>query len=264
MDLKLVGKKALVTGSTAGIGFAIAKALAAEGAAVIVNGRTRKRVDAAVSGIREAHPGSDVSGVAADVGTAAGVRTLVGKVRDVDVLINNAGIFQAVPFLNISDGEWTRFFDTNVMSGVRLTRALLPGMLKKKWGRVIFISSESGLHIPPEMVHYGVTKTAQIALARGIAETVAGSGVTVNSVLPGPTMSEGVGKFVDELSRAQKKSRAQFEKEFIETMRPTSLIRRFAETSEVASLVTYLCGEPASATTGAAMRVDGGVVRAIP
>ncbi len=263
MDLKLNGKRALVSGSTAGIGLAIAEGLAAEGASVVINGRTQKRVDAAIALIKANQNSADVTGIAADVSTAAGADALIKAVPAVDILINNAGIFEPKSFPDIPDADWTRFFETNVMSGVRLTRGLLPGMVKKQWGRVIFISSESGLNIPPEMIHYGVTKTAQIALARGIAESVAGSGVTVNSVLPGPTLSEGVATFVEKLSVAQKKSPAQFEKEFIETMRPTSLIRRFASTAEVAAIVVYLCGELASATTGAAVRVDGGVVRSI-
>lgn len=263
MDLGLKGRKALVTGSTAGIGLAIADGLAAEGAAVVVNGRTQARVDRAVAHLRSRHGGVEVSGVAADVGTAKGTDSILSHVRAVDILVNNAGIFEPKPFLDITDADWSRFFDTNVMSGVRLTRGFLPGMLRKDWGRVIFISSESGLHIPPEMVHYGVTKTAEIALARGIAESVAGSGVTVNSVLPGPTMSEGVATFVESLGRAQNKTKAAIEKEFFQTLRPSSLIRRFADPAEVAALVVYLCGGPASATTGAAMRVDGGVVRAI-
>ncbi|HVO33774.1 MAG TPA: SDR family oxidoreductase, partial [Elusimicrobiota bacterium] len=240
-----------------------AAGLAAEGAAVVVNGRTPKRVDEAVAKIRTAHSKAKVSGVAADVGTAAGIADLVKGAVAVDILVNNAGIFEPKAFLNISDEDWLRFFEMNVLSGVRLTRALLPAMLKKNWGRVIFISSESGVQIPPEMIHYGMTKTAQLAVARGVAESVAGSGVTVNAVLPGPTNSEGVGGFVNGLAESQHKTRDQVEKEFFQTMRPTSLIKRFATTEEVAAMVVYLCSEAASATTGAALRVDGGVVRAI-
>ena len=263
MDLKLKGKRALVTGSTAGIGYAIAAGLAAEGTSVIVNGRTTQRVDEAVARLRAAYPEASVVGFAADVGTAAGVDVLRRAADSIDILVNNTGIFEPKPFLEIPDADWTRFFEINVMSGVRLTRAYLPGMLERKWGRVIFISSESGLQIPAEMIHYGVTKTAQLAVARGIAESIPASGVTVNTVLPGPTRSEGVSEFVDSLGRDQGKTAAQVEQEFFQTMRPSSLLKRFTTSEEVAALVVYLCGEPASATTGAALRVDGGVVRAI-
>jgi NAD(P)-dependent dehydrogenase (short-subunit alcohol dehydrogenase family) len=261
MDLQLKGKKALVTGSTAGIGFATARGLAAEGASVIVNGRTEKRVDSAVSQIRKAHPGADVSGVAADVSNAAGCAKLIQAVPAVDVLINNMGIFEPKPFEKIPDEDWTRFFEANVMSGVRLSRHYLGGMRKKNWGRIVFISSESGVQIPAEMIHYGMTKTAQIAVSRGLAEAVAGTGITVNSVLPGPTKSRGVVDFVDALAQRDGKSFEEFEKEFFKKVRPTSLIKRFASTEEVASLVAYLASPLASATTGAAMRVDGGVVK---
>src|SRR5271156_2027592 len=257
MDLQLKGKKALVTGSTAGIGFATARGLAAEGASVIVNGRTEKRVDSAVSEIRKTHPGADVSGVAADVSNAAGCAKLIQAVPAVDVLINNMGIFEPKPFEKIPDEDWFRFFEANVMSGVRLSRAYLAGMKKKNWGRVIFISSESGVQIPAEMIHYGMTKTAQLAVSRGLAETCGGTGVTVNAVLPGPTHSDGVDEFVKQLSGG--KPFAEFEKEFFEKIRPTSLLKRFATTDEVASLVTYVCSPLASATNGAALRVGGGV-----
>jgi NAD(P)-dependent dehydrogenase (short-subunit alcohol dehydrogenase family) len=263
MDLKLKGKRALVTGSTAGIGFAIASGLAAEGASVVINGRTPKRVEEATETIRRQHPGADIIGVAADVGAAKGVEDVVANAGAIDILVNNAGIFEPKPFLDISDADWSKFFEMNVLSGIRFTRALLPAMLAKKWGRVIFISSESALQIPAEMIHYGMTKTAQLAVARGIAESIPGSGVTVNSVLPGPTASEGVGQFVKDLAVSQKKTEADVEQEFFRTMRPTSLIKRFAKPAEVAALVVYLCGEPASATSGAAMRVDGGVLRSI-
>jgi NAD(P)-dependent dehydrogenase (short-subunit alcohol dehydrogenase family) len=263
MDLKLKGKRALVTGSTAGIGFAIASGLAAEGATVVINGRTPQRVDAALERIRKNISGADVLGVAADVGTADGVNEALAKAGALDILVNNAGIFEPKPFLQIPDADWTRFFEMNVLSGVRFARAALPAMLKKKWGRIIFISSESAAQIPAEMIHYGTTKTAQLAVARGIAESIAGSGVTVNSVLPGPTASEGVGQFVKDLAASQKKTEADVEKDFFQTMRPSSLIKRFATPDEVAAMVVYLCGEPASATTGAALRVDGGVLRSI-
>jgi len=263
MDLGLQGKTAFVSGSTAGIGLAIATGLAGEGASVWVNGRTSERVVKAVSSIKSAFPKAKVAGIAADLGTTAGSADLLKKLPSVDIVVNNLGIFEPKPFLEITDSDWLRFFEVNVLSGVRLSRAYLPGMLQKKWGRIIFISSESGLQIPPEMIQYGMTKTAQLAVARGIAESIPNSGVTVNSVLPGPTASEGVTTFVDQLSKAQKKSAAQFEKEFFQTMRPSSLLKRFATPEEVANMVVYLCSEKASATTGAAVRVDGGVVRSI-
>ena len=263
MDLQLTGKKALVTGSTAGIGFAIAEALTREGASVIVNGRTEARVNEAVSRIRQANAQADVSGVAADLGTAAGAAQVVAAVPNVDILVNNLGIFDPKPFGEIGDDEWLKTFEVNVLSGVRLSRAYLPGMRERNWGRIVFISSESAVNIPAEMIQYGVTKTAQVALARGLAETTAGTGITVNSILPGPTRSEGVGAFVEQLAKAQNTDAAGVEKMFFETMRPSSLLKRFAEPSEVASLVAYVCSPVASATNGAALRVDGGVVRSI-
>ena len=263
MDLQLKGKKALVTGSTAGIGLATARALAAEGASVIVNGRTEKRVDSAVSEIRKVHPGADVSGVAVDVSNAAGCAQLIQAVPAVDVLINNMGIFEPKPFEKIPDEDWTRFFEANVMSGVRLSRHYLSGMRKKNWGRIIFISSESGVQIPAEMIHYGVTKTAQVAVARGIAETVAGTGITSNSVLVGPTKSEGVETFISQMGAQSGTDTTSFEKEFFKSIRPSSLLKRFSSTEEVANMIVYLSSPLASATNGAAVRVDGGVVRAI-
>lgn len=264
LDLDLHGRSAVVSGSTAGIGQAIAAGLASQGAHVIVTGRTQARVDAAISAITQHDPAAQLSGFAADLATADGARALVAAFPRVDILVNNLGIFAPLPFLEIDDAEWLRFFETNVLSGVRLTRAYLPAMRERNWGRVVFISSESGLQIPAEMIHYGVTKTAQIALARGIAESVAGTGITVNSVLPGPTKSEGVGTFVTRLAAQRNLSFAAMEKEFFETARPTSLIKRFASNEEVANMVVYVCSPAASATTGAALRVDGGVVRAIP
>jgi NAD(P)-dependent dehydrogenase (short-subunit alcohol dehydrogenase family) len=261
MDLQLRGKRALVSGSTAGIGLAVATALAREGAAVTVNGRTRPRVDAAAAEVRRAAPGAAVSGVAADLSTAEGVAALLRELPEVDVLVNNLGIFEPKDFADITDDDWRRFFEVNVLSGVRLSRAYLPGMRQRNWGRIVFISSESGVNIPAEMIHYGVTKTAQLALSRGLAETTAGTGVTINAVLPGPTRSEGVGTFVADLAKAQGKSAAEMEAEFFRTARPTSLLRRFAEPEEVASLVAYVCSPLAAATDGAALRVDGGVVR---
>ena len=260
MDLHLNGKLALVSGSTKGIGFAIASGLAREGARVIVNGRTQKSVDEAIGKIRAAYANAQVEGFAGDLSEAAQVDALVAKFPAVDVLVNNLGIFDPKPFEDIPDSEWERFFNVNILSGVRLSRAYLPKMKQKNWGRVVFISSESGVQIPVEMIHYGVTKTAQLGLSRGLAETCAGTGVTVNAVLPGPTASDGVNEFVEKLSQGQ--SVEAFEKAFFETARPTSLLKRFATTEEVANLVVYVCSEASSATNGAALRVDGGVIRA--
>ena len=262
MDLRLDGKRALVTGSTAGIGYAIAEGLAQEGAEVIVNGRSAERVVEAVGAINHT-TSTRAIGIAADLGSADGVTRLVKEVGRVDILVNNVGVFAPVPFTDISDEAWQEIFDINVMSGVRLSRALVHGMVERKWGRIIFISSESGVQIPAEMVHYGVTKTAQLALSRGIAESVAGTGVTVNAVLPGPTRSEGVEQFVGKLADNQGADLADFKRDFVKTMRPSSLIGRFAETKEVANLVVFLCGEGSAAITGASLRVDGGVVRSI-
>jgi NAD(P)-dependent dehydrogenase (short-subunit alcohol dehydrogenase family) len=263
MDLKLKGKSALVTGSTAGIGYAIARSLASEGARVYVNGRTQERVDKAVAEIRQQARQSQLEGIVADLGTAAGAEAVIAKLPEVDVLVNNVGIFEPKAFVEIPDADWLRFFEVNVMSGVRLSRHYLPGMLKKNWGRVIFISSESAVQIPAEMVHYGMTKTAQIAVARGIAESVAGTGVTANSVLAGPTASEGVAGFVEDMAKHQKKSKEEIERDFFAHVRPSSLLKRFARVEEVAAIVTYVASELSSATNGAALRVDGGVVRSI-
>lgn len=264
MDLALKEKTALITGSTAGIGFAIARELAAEGAEVIINGRTPERVDQARKQIEVEVPGARTDGVAADLSAAAGIQAITDRFKALDILVNNLGVFDVKPFSAIEDVEWFQFFETNVMSGVRLSRFYLPNMKANDWGRVIFISSESGLHIPQEMIHYGVTKTAQIALARGLAETTRGTGVTVNAVLPGPTRSEGIGTFIANLAREQNMTEEEFEEEFFSRMRPTSLIQRFADTREVATLVAYTCSPLASAINGAALRVDGGVVQAIP
>ena len=263
MDLGLKDKRAFVSGSTAGIGFAAARALAAEGAEVIINGRTQPRLDQALQQLRAQVPGARVSGIALDLGSAAGCEALFRQLPDIDVLVNNLGIFEPKPFEAIPDADWLRFFEVNVLSGVRLSRQYLPGMRARNWGRVIFVSSESGLQIPAEMIHYGMTKTAQLAVARGLAETLAGTGVTVNSVLPGPTASEGVGEFVAQLAQARGVDAATVEKEFFATARPSSLLRRFATPEEVAAMIVYACSAQASATTGAALRVDGGVVRSI-
>jgi NAD(P)-dependent dehydrogenase (short-subunit alcohol dehydrogenase family) len=263
VNLKLTGKVALVTGSTAGIGLSIAQSLASEGAHVYVNGRTQRRVDVAIAAIRSHAAVVQVDGVAADFSGPAGAEAVIAKLPAVDVLVNNVGIFEPKPFAEIPDADWYRFFEVNVMSGVRLARHYVTGMLKKNWGRILFISSESGVQIPAEMVHYGMTKTAQIAVARGIAESVAGTGVTVNSILAGPTESEGVGAFVEAMAKQQKKSKTEVEKEFFEHVRPSSLLKRFATVDEIAAMVTYVASELSSATNGAALRVDGGVVRAI-
>jgi len=259
MDLKLRDKLALVTGSTKGIGLAIATALATEGARVIVNGRSEASVAAALAQIHERVPDAVLKGFPGDLATAAAAAQLVTRFPAVDILVNNLGIFEPRSFEDIPDEDWQRFFDVNVLSGVRLSRAYLPGMKQRNWGRVVFISSESAIQIPAEMIHYGMTKTAQLAVSRGMAETCAGTGVTVNSVLPGPTRSAGVDEFVAQLSGGR--SFVDFEKEFFQTVRPTSLLKRFATTEEVASLVAYVCSPLASATNGAALRVDGGVVR---
>jgi NAD(P)-dependent dehydrogenase (short-subunit alcohol dehydrogenase family) len=263
VDLGLKDKTALVTGSTAGIGLAIAQSLASEGAHVYVNGRTQQRVDAAIAAVRSRAPSAKVDGVVADFSSAAGAEAVISNVPAVDVLVNNVGIFEPKPFAEIPDADWYRFFEVNVMSGVRLSRHYLAGMLKKDWGRILFISSESAVQIPKEMVHYGMTKTAQVAVARGIAESVAGTGVTANSILAGPTESEGVGGFVEAIAKQQNKSKEQVEKEFFEVGRPSSLLQRFATVDEVAAMVTYAASARASATNGAALRVDGGVIMAV-
>jgi NAD(P)-dependent dehydrogenase (short-subunit alcohol dehydrogenase family) len=261
MDLQLQHKTAVVTGSTAGIGLAIASLLAREGADVVLNGRSGKSVTRAVEGIQSAGATGKVRGVAADLSNAEGVKQFLTEVPETEILVNNLGIFEPKSFEQISDEDWMRFFETNVMSGVRLSRAYLPKMKERNWGRIVFISSESGLQIPAEMIHYGVTKTAQIALARGLAETCAGTGVTVNAVLPGPTASEGVKDFVESLAKESEQTSEQFEKEFFKTARPTSLLKRFAQPDEVAPIVAFVCSPLAAATNGAALRVDGGVVK---
>lgn len=266
MHIQLSGKIAVVTGSTAGIGYAIAEGLARTGAEVVLNGRTQARVDEAVQKLRKSGSGYgqvNVRGVAADLATAEGAKAFFQQVPRVDILVNNLGIFEPKPFFEIPDADWERFFTVNVLSAVRMARQYTPAMVERGWGRVMFLSSESGIATPPEMVHYGMTKTALLAVSRGLAETVAGTGVTVNSILPGPTASEGVSQFVEDLARDGQKTPQQVEQEFFQTMRPTSLIRRFATVEEVANMVVFAASEEASAVTGAALRVDGGCVRSI-
>lgn len=263
MDLGLRGKLAVVTGSTAGIGYAIATALSDEGARVAINGRTQERVDKALLTLGQRNRGAEYIGVAADLGTASGIGKLLKEVPNTDILVNNLGIFEVKPFLEIGDADWLRFFEVNVMSGVRLSRAYLPGMLKKNWGRIIFISSESAQHIPAEMVHYGMTKTAQVAVARGIAESVAGTGVTANSVLAGPTASEGVGSYLQDMAKREGKSPAEIEREFFNSARPSSLLRRFATSEEVAAVVAFVASTNSTLMNGSAVRAEGGVVRSV-
>lgn len=259
MNFNLQDKLALVSGSTKGIGFAIVQGLAREGARVVLNGRSQASVDAALAKLREQQPDARVEGFAGDLSQPSVIAELVGRYPQVDVLVNNLGIFDPKPFAEIPDEDWERFLQVNLLSGVRLSRAYLPGMKQRNWGRVVFISSESGVQIPVEMIHYGVTKTAQLGLSRGLAEDCAGTGVTVNAVLPGPTHSEGVDEFVGKLSGG--KPFAEFEDEFFRSARPSSLLKRFTTPEEVANLVVYVCSEASSATNGAALRADGGVVR---
>lgn len=263
MKIDLKGKTALVTGSTSGIGHATARGLAAAGADVAVNGRAQAKVDAAVAAIAKAVPGARVRGVAADVSTAEGCKTLVAALPEVDILINNAGIFEPKGFLDIPDQDWSRFFEVNVMSGVRLSRSYFPGMLKRNWGRIVFISSESALNIPKEMIHYGTTKTAQLAVSRGLAEMTKGTAVTVNSVLPGPTMSEGVEAFIKDLAKHNGVSVEEATRQFFQQQRPTSLLQRFATVEEIANMVVYVSSKESAATNGAALRAEGGIVQTI-
>ncbi|MBW4616254.1 MAG: SDR family oxidoreductase [Desmonostoc vinosum HA7617-LM4] len=263
MDLKLEGKSALVSGSTAGIGFAIAQTLAQEGASVIVNGRSENRVAQAINKIKQNTPDAKVFGVVADTATKAGVEQVFQEVSHIDILVNNLGIYEPKAFFDITDEDWLHIFEVNVLSGIRLSRQYLQKMLEQNWGRIIFISSESGVQIPTEMIHYGTTKTAQIAIARGLAQISAGSGVTVNSVLAGPTRSEGVEDFIAKMAQERGVSPSEIEAEFFQNVRPTSLIKRFATSEEVAAMVVYLSSPLASATNGAALRVDGGVIQSI-
>ena len=263
MNLDLSGKIAFVSGSTGGIGFAIAKRLASEEAEVILNGRAEERVREAIAKIAKEVPDAKIRGITADLGSAEGCEQVVGQAGKIDILVNNVGIYEPKPFEKITDADWEKIFRINVMSGVRLSRACLPRMKERNWGRIIFISSESALQIPVEMIHYGTTKTAQLAVARGLAETCEGTKVTVNSVLPGPTASEGVSKFVSDLAKEKKMTPAQVEEEFFRTARPSSILKRFIEPDEIANVVAFLCSPLASAINGAAVRADGGVVRAV-
>jgi len=263
MKIDLSGKTALVTGSTSGIGHAVATRLAAAGANVVVNGRAQAKVDASVAKLAAEISTSKVRGIAADVSTAAGCKALTDALPEVDILINNAGIFEPKGFFKIPDEDWSRFFDVNVLSGVRLSRAYMPGMLKRNWGRIVFISSESALNIPVEMIHYGMTKTAQLAVSRGLAKLTRGTAVTVNSVLPGPTMSEGVEIMLKEVARQSGQSVEEAGANFVREHRPSSLLQRFASPEEIANMVLYVASKEASATNGAALRAEGGIVNTI-
>jgi NAD(P)-dependent dehydrogenase (short-subunit alcohol dehydrogenase family) len=263
MDLEFTGKVAFISGSTAGIGLAIAQRLGREGADIVINGRTEERVRVALTQVKKDVRNVDVRGIAADLGTAEGCAEVVRQLPQVDILVNNVGIFEPKPFGEITDADWEKFFVVNVMSGVRLSRAYFPGMKERNWGRIVFISSESGLQIPAEMIHYGMTKTAQLAVARGLAETCQSTNVTVNSVLPGPTASEGVTEFVSNLASQEKMSPEEFEKEFFRNARPSSILKRFIEPAEIANVVAFVCSPLASAINGASVRADGGVVRSI-
>jgi NAD(P)-dependent dehydrogenase (short-subunit alcohol dehydrogenase family) len=263
MNIDLSGKTALVTGSTAGIGYAIARGLAASGADVVLNGRKQTSVDAAIKRLAGEVVGAKARGVAADVSTEAGCKALTAALPGVDILVNNAGIFEPKDFFEIADADWSRFFEVNVMSGIRLSRAYLKGMLERNWGRIVFISSESALNIPTEMIHYGMTKTAQLAISRGLAKLTRGTAVTVNSVLPGPTMSEGVEALVKELARQNGQSEEEAASQFVKQYRPSSLLQRFASVDEIANVVVFVASKEASVTNGAALRAEGGIVETI-
>ena len=263
MIIDLRGRKAIVTGSTAGIGRAVAEGLARAGAAVVINGRGEERVSAALREMRTLLPDADIAGLAADLATAEGVAAVSVRTTDADILVNNLGTARQKPFLELTDSDWRDMFEINVMSGIRMTRHYLPGMVKRAWGRVVFISSESALAIPKDMIDYGMTKTAQLAVSRGVAESVAETGVTVNAVIPGPTRSEILSSWMQAQAESEGITQAEAEHNFVNTMRPTSLLQRFTTTDEIANMVVYVCSEQASGTTGAALRVDGGVLRQI-
>jgi NAD(P)-dependent dehydrogenase (short-subunit alcohol dehydrogenase family) len=263
MKIDLTGKTAIVSGSTEGIGYATALGLARAGAEVIVNGRKQDKVDKAVAALATEANGAKLQAVAADVSTARGCAIMLEAVPQADILVNNAGIFEMKPFFDIMDEDWEHFFQTNVMSGVRLSRAYLKGMMERNWGRIVFLSSESGINIPPDMLHYGFTRTAVLGISRGLAKLAHGTGVTVNAVLPGPTMSEGVERMMDDTAKQSGKTIEQVGNEFVRDHRPTSIIGRMASVEEVANMIVYTCSTQASATTGAALRVDGGVVESI-
>jgi NAD(P)-dependent dehydrogenase (short-subunit alcohol dehydrogenase family) len=263
MKIDLTGKTALVTGSTGGIGFAIAKGLAGSGAAILVNGRKADRVEAAVARLKAAVPGATFTAAPGDVSTAEGCQAAIAPAAQIDILVNNAATFEPKDFFEIPDADWMHYFETNVLSGIRLSRMLMPNMLKRDWGRVVFISSESAVQLPKEFLHYGVSKTSQLGVSRGLAELTQGTSVTVNSVLPGPTRSDGVEGFLEALAKQSGVSTDEMAKNFVQTHRPSSLIQRFATVEEVANMVVYVCSKEASATNGAALRVDGGVLRSM-
>jgi NAD(P)-dependent dehydrogenase (short-subunit alcohol dehydrogenase family) len=263
MKIDLSGKTAIITGSTEGIGYAIAVGLAEAGARVVVNGRTQAKVDEALAGLKNKVPNAAAQGFAGDLSTADGCTALLRAFPQTDILVNNVGIYEAKPFFDIPDEDWERFFQVNVMSGVRLSRGYMKGMIERNWGRVIFLSSESGVNIPDDMLHYGFTKTAVLALSRGLAKLARGTGVTVNSVLPGPTMSAGVERMLKGAAEKSGKTIEQVGAEFVKMKRATSIIQRVASAEEVANMVVYACSPQASATTGAALRVEGGIVETI-
>jgi len=263
MDLQLKGRTALVSGSTLGIGFAIANTLAHEGATVIVNGRTRERVDEAVAKISQGNPGAQLRGATGDLSTAAGVEAVAKEFPDVDILVNNIGAFAAKSFFDITDADWQSMWELNVMSGVRLSRHYMRGMLSRNWGRVIFISSEGGINLSGDALGYGTTKTAQLGLSRGLAELTVGTGVTVNAILPGPTRTESMAQWFAGVAKEKGVSVAEAEKDYFENTRPASLIRRFAETSEIAALVAFVASPLAATTNGAALRAEGGIIHSI-